>query len=289
MKNSAPHPAEYWHRESGAIRCELCPHACLIPRGKVGFCLARRNVEGQLIAESYGKVTSIAVDPIQKKPLNRYYPENTILTAASYGCNFKCPFCQNHHISQQEADFTFYAPETLRDMALHYTAFDNIGLAFSYNEPTINFEYIRDSYRLVKEAGLKNILVTNGYLSEEPWQELLTLVDAMNIDLKAFSDTFYRGQCKGDLETVKRNILAAVKKCHIELTTLVIPGCNDSIEEITAMAQWIAAIDPEIPYHISRFHPRYEMSDLAPTPVDTLDDAAEAASQYLHYIYLGNL
>lgn len=283
------YPASYWHRENDRIRCDLCPHHCLISPGDTGLCLARRNIEGELIAESYGKVTSIAVDPIQKKPLNRYYPENTILTAASYGCSFQCAFCQNHHISQQEADFTFYAPETLRNMALHYTAYDNIGLAFSYNEPTINFEYIRDSYHLIKEAGLKNILVTNGYLEEEPWQELLTLVDAMNIDLKAFTDSFYKRICKGDLATVKRNIRTAAEKCHVEITTLVIPGHNDSIEEITAMAKWLAEIDPEIPYHISRFHPRYQMSDLDLTPVDTLDDAAEAASQYLHYIYLGNL
>lgn len=281
--------AEYWHSEGEDIRCELCPHHCRIAPGRTGRCLARRNQNGILIADGYGKITSIAVDPIPKKPLNRYYPENTILTAASYGCNFQCPFCQNHHISQQKADFTYYSPENLRNLALYQTRNDNIGLAFSYHEPTINFEYIRDCYQLVKNAGLKNVLVTNGYLSPAPWDELLQMVDAMNIDLKAFTPFFYRNQCKGDLGTVKENILTAAQKCHIEITTLVIPGYNDSIEEIAAMAKWIAAIDPEIPYHISRFHPRYHMSDVEPTPIDTLDDAAEAASQYLHYIYLGNL
>ena len=283
------HTAEYRHREGNDIRCDLCPHRCRIVPGETGRCLARRNIDGKLVAEGYGKITSIAVDPIQKKPLNRYYPENTILTAASYGCNFQCPFCQNYHISQQEADFTYYSPERLRDLALNQTLNDNIGLAFSYHEPTINFEYVRDCDRLVKDAGLKNILVTNGYLAREPWEELLKLTDAINIDLKAFTDSFYKKECKGDLETVKGNILAAAKECHIEITTLIIPGLNDSIEEITAMAQWIAAIDPEIPYHLSRFHPRYQMSDMEPTPVDTLDNAAEAASQYLRYIYLGNL
>ncbi|MEG2639787.1 MAG: AmmeMemoRadiSam system radical SAM enzyme, partial [Clostridiales bacterium] len=281
--------AEYWEPCNDKIRCTLCPHQCLIGMGKAGLCLGRKNIDGKLIAENYGRVTSMAVDPMTKKPLNRFYAANTILTVASYGCNFKCNFCQNHSISQQENDYTYYSPKAILDLALHHTINDNVGLAFSYNEPTISFEYVKDCFKLIKAAGLKTILVTNGYLAEKPFGELAALTDAMNIDLKGFNENFYHKICGGDLETVKKNITTAVEHCHVEITTLVIPQLNDDLQEIKAMAKWIGELNPEIPYHLSRFFPRYKMENQEPTPLATMSEAAEVASEYLKYVYLGNM
>lgn len=281
--------ASYYESVGNNVKCLLCPHHCLISEGKSGRCLGRVNHNGILYAENYGKVTSLAVDPMTKKPFNRFYSDNTILTVASYGCNLACRFCQNHHISQCKADYTEYTPQEILNLALHHTVNDNVGLAFSYNEPTVSFEFVRDCFRLVKNAGMQCLLVTNGYLEEKPFQELSDMTDAMNIDLKGFREEFYKDFCHGDLETVKRNIRLAAEKCHVEITTLLIPNGNDSKEEIEAMAKWIAAIDPNIPYHISRFFPRYQMEGTAPTPIDTMEDAAEIASQYLRYVYLGNM
>lgn len=281
--------AAYQQQEGEKVRCLLCPHNCLLAPGQKGFCRARANIDGALIAQSYGKITSLAVDPMTKKPFNRYYPENTILTLGSYGCNLSCQFCQNYSISQCCADYTYYSPEEVLQLALHHTVNDNIGLAFSYNEPTIAWEYVKDCFELMRQRNLKTILVTNGYLHTKPFTELAKLTDAMNIDLKAFTNGFYKNICHGDLETVKNNIKIAAQYCHVEVTTLIVPGLNDSLEEIENMARWLSEIDPEIPYHLSRFFPRYKMTDKEPTPVDTIDDAAEIAARYLKYIYWGNI
>ncbi|MDO4542745.1 MAG: AmmeMemoRadiSam system radical SAM enzyme, partial [Bacillota bacterium] len=267
----------------------LCPRQCLISEGKRGNCLARVNRKGVLIAESYGKITSLAVDPVTKKPFNRYYPDNTILTVASYGCNLHCKFCQNHHISQRMADYTYYSPEDVLRLALTHTANDNIGLAFSYNEPGISYEYVEDCFELIKKAGLKTLLVTNGYLNPEAFQALAKITDAVNMDLKAFNPGFYRDICGGSLDIVMENLITAAKECHLQVTTLVVPGLNDSPEEMKALVRWLGGLDPEIPFHISRFFPRYKMTDVEATPIDTIDDMAEVASEYLRYIYLGNI
>lgn len=287
--NDMVRQGEYQESQGDKVRCLLCPHKCLISPGKRGKCLARFNRNGILIAEGYAKVCSLAVDPMTKKPFNRYYPQNTILTVGSYGCNLRCTFCQNHTISQQKADYSLYYPRDILNLALHHTVNDNIGLAFSYNEPTINYEYVMDCFKVIAQSGLKTLLVTNGHLNPLPFENLAKITDAMNIDLKGFNQGFYRDICGGDLETVKNNIKTAVKYCHVEITTLVVPGLNDSPEEITSMAKWLGDIDSNIPLHLSRFFPRYKMMDREPTPLDTMDDLAEAASRYLKYIYLGNI
>ncbi len=281
--------AQYQQKEGDKVRCSLCPSYCLIPEGGRGSCLARKNQDGVLIADSYGKITSMAVDPMTKKPLNRFYSQNTILTVASYGCNLHCAFCQNHEISQNMAAYTYYSPQEILNLALHHTVNDNVGLAFSYNEPTISYEYVVDCFKLIREAGLKTILVTNGFLNPQAFAYLSSITDAMNIDLKSFNPEFYKKVCGGNLDTVLKNIKTAAANCHVEITTLIIPGLNDSMAEIEAMAQWIGSIDKEIPYHLSRFFPRYKMNLKEPTPLDTMDEAAEIASTYLKYIYLGNV
>lgn len=281
--------AEYQKPEGHKVRCLLCPHKCLVSEGKSGKCLARVNRNGILMADSYGKVTSLAVDPMTKKPFNRYHSQNTILTVGSYGCNLRCSFCQNHTISQKKADYSLYSPDDILNLALHHTINDNIGLAFSYNEPTINYEYVMDCFSAIADRGLKTLLVTNGYLNPQPFEKLAKITNAMNIDLKAFNSEFYRDICGGYLETVKNNIQIAARYCHIEITTLVVPGLNDSSEEIAALAKWLGNIDSNIPLHLSRFFPRYKMTNQQPTSLDTMDNLAEAAASYLKYIYLGNI
>lgn len=272
-----------------AVLCEICPHACLLEEGRTGFCGARVNRDGQVRDENYGMLTSLALDPIEKKPLRRFYPGSMILSVGSYGCNFRCPFCQNHEISMFHGPegAVYVSPVQLAQKALELIPEGNIGLAFTYNEPLVSYEYVRDCSRLIRENGLKNVLVTNGYVCETPLRELLPLIDAMNIDLKAFTPGFYR-EIGGGLEDVKRTITLAVETCHVEVTTLVIPGKNDSPEEIRRLSEWLASINPELPLHVTRFFPRYKMADTPPTPAETIRALAETARGNLKYVYTGN-
>ncbi len=276
--------------ETEAI-CTICPHNCKIKENALGFCSARRNVAGKIIGDSYGKLTSIALDPIEKKPLNRFYPGSKILSVGSYGCNFRCSFCQNHSISMKaakEVETALVTPEQLVEKAISLKEKGNIGIAFTYNEPLISYEFVFDTAKAAHEAGLKNVLVTNGYIIEEPLNHLLPYIDAMNIDLKAFSKDFYQ-KIKGDLGTVMKTIQAAAKQCHVEVTTLIIPQNSDSPEEIEKLSQWLSTISPEIPLHLSRFFPRYLMEDIEPTPKRTLFELADIARKHLKYVYVGNI
>ncbi len=281
--------AQYYDKQGGHTVCRLCPHHCRIAPGQRGLCRLRTNDSGTLYAQGYGKIASLALDPIEKKPLNRFYPGRTILTVGGYGCNLCCQFCQNHEISQQAGEGRFYAPEELTKLAAEQRRYGNIGLAFSYNEPLISFEYVKDTAALLRKAGLKTVLVSNGYVEEAPLKELLPLIDAMNIDIKAFRDETYRRICGGTLEPVLRTVRLAARQCHLEVTTLVIPGVNDSEEEIAAIAGFIADISPEIPLHLSRFFPRYRMADREPPSRQKMAALGEAAAGRLRHIYWGNM
>ena len=234
------------------------------------------------------------MDPIEKKPLMRFCPGTYILSYGSYGCNLRCPYCQNASISMAGPDncpHRVITPEGLTDLAVDLSKQEpgNIGVAFTYNEPTVCFEFIRDTSKLLHEAGLKSVVVTNGGLVRTYADELLPHVDALNIDLKGFSNEFYR-YVKGEFDTVKEFIKAAVEhKCHVELTTLVIPTKNDDPEEMEREVEWIASISPEIPLHLSRFFPRYKADDLPPTPAETIYRLKDIAEKKLKYVYTGNL
>ena len=276
------------------VLCDVCPKFCKLREGQIGFCRARSNIGGKIVPINYGQATSLALDPIEKKPLMRFCPGTYILSYGSYGCNLRCPYCQNASISMAGPDncpHRLITPEGLTDLAVDLSKQEpgNIGVAFTSNEPTVCFEFIRDTSKLLHEAGLKSVVVTNGGLVRKYADELLPHVDALNIDLKGFSNEFYR-YVKGEFDTVKEFIKAAVEhKCHVELTTLVIPTKNDDPEEIGREVEWIASISPEIPLHLSRFFPRYKVDDLPPTPAETIYRLKDIAEKKLKYVYTGNL
>lgn len=276
------------------VLCDVCPKFCKLREGQIGFCRARSNIGGRIVPINYGQATSLALDPIEKKPLMRFCSGTYILSYGSYGCNLRCPYCQNASISMAGPDncpHRLITPEGLTDLAVDLSKQEprNIGVAFTYNEPTVCFEFIRDTSKLLHEAGLKSVVVTNGGLVRTYADELLPHVDALNIDLKGFSNEFYR-YVKGEFDTVKEFIKAAVEhKCHVELTTLVIPTKNDDPEEMEREVEWIASISPEIPLHLSRFFPRYKADDLPPTPAETIYRLKDIAEKKLKYVYTGNL
>lgn len=272
------------------VVCEICPHQCSLDEGQTGFCRARVNRSGHVVDENYSRVTSLALDPIEKKPLRRFHPGSLILSVGSYGCNFTCSFCQNHEISMvdgQGSECITLSPEELVQKAVELKPRGNIGLAFTYNEPLIGYEYLLDCTRVSKERGLVTVLVTNGFISEKPLLKLLPAVDAMNIDLKGFTPEFYK-KISGDLEVVKHNIALCAAHCHVEITTLIIPGENDSGEEMQELSAWLASVSPEIPLHITRFFPRYRMDNKGATSVETVYDLARIARENLRYVYEGN-
>ena len=270
--------------------CPVCPHHCLLAEGQTGRCRARKNRNGKIVSINYGKLTSLMLDPIEKKPLRRFFPGSRILSVGSFGCNLACPFCQNYEISMADsgqAHWQEVTPEALAGLAQEYQSYGNIGVAFTYNEPLVGYEFVRDTARLVRERGMKNVLVTNGCAEPLVLEELLPYVDAMNIDLKGFTGEWYE-KLGGDLETVKRFIARAAQDCHVELTTLIVPGENDSEEEMDREARWIASLDWEIPLHVTRFFPQYRMADKAPTPVERVYRLRNTAAQWLRYVYVGN-
>ena len=271
--------------------CPVCPHHCRIPEGSFGRCRARKNEGGRVICANYGKLTSIALDPIEKKPLACFHPGSMILSVGSYGCNLSCPFCQNYEIAAAgESDFRrLYevSPKELCSLAKRETARGNIGVAFTYNEALAGYEYVRDSARLVHEAGMLNVLVTNGTAELPVLEELLPYIDAMNIDLKGFRPEIYR-QLGGDLETVKAFITRAAQDCHVELTSLIVPGMNDDPADMEKEAEWIAQIDPRMPLHITRYFPRYKMHE-RPTDIPVLRHLKKIAEKRLERVRLGNV
>ena len=274
--------------------CNVCFRHCNIKEGEFGFCGVRICKEGVVIPENYGMITSIALDPIEKKPLRRFLPGSMILSVGSYGCNLRCPFCQNYQISWSEdvvnskREARYISPEVLVDIAEEQKVNGNIGVAFTYNEPLISYEYVYDTAKLLKEHGLKTVMVTNGMAEVETVQELLPYINAMNIDLKGFTDSYYHDVLKGNRQMVMDFISEAAKQCHIELTTLIIPGENDSDDEIYELSKWISALDRDIPLHLSRFFPRFHMTDRDATPVETIYHLKGIAEENLSYVYTGN-
>ena len=282
--------------------CGVCFRHCNIPEGGTGFCGARTCQDGQVVPENYGKITALMLDPIEKKPLSRFHPGSRILSVGSYGCNLRCPFCQNYDISWGEAvnirekKSEEITPQELADTALFYRDRGNIGVAFTYNEPLIGYEFVRDTAKIVHEAGMLNVLVSNGTAELSVLEELLPYIDAMNIDLKGFTDEYYSEVLDGSRKMVMDFIERAVKDCHVELTTLIIPGENDSEDEIRRMSKWIAGLKDkdgnvmgrDIPLHISRFFPRFHMTDRDATEVKKVYRLAEIAREELRYVYTGN-
>ena len=272
--------------------CVICPHRCSLVEGAVGRCRARVARGGEVVAANYGKVTSLALDPIEKKPLLRFHPGSTVLSVGSFGCNLSCPFCQNASIAQAgECDVSWreVSPDWLIAKALELRESGCIGVAYTYNEPLVGFEFVRDCARLAHDAGLSNVLVSNGMVNAGPLQELAPLIDAANIDLKGFSQEFY-DIVGGDYATVRATIkhLALLPTCHLEVTTLVIPGLNDDPDAAGEAARWLSSLDPSITYHLTRFFPQHRMVDRPPTSLSTLRTMAERARFYLDDVVLGN-
>ena len=282
--------------------CNVCFRHCSINDGELGFCRARSSKDGHVYPINYSRITSLALDPIEKKPLNRFYPGSRILSVGSFGCNLRCPFCQNSEISwddqvdrwQKSAESL--SPKELADIAKECVSRGNIGVAFTYNEPLIGYEYVRDTAKLIHDMGMKNVLVTNGTATKEVYDKLADYIDAMNIDLKGFNEHYYRDVLKGDLDMVLEMIGSAVKRCHVELTTLIIPGENDSEEEMRQISTWISelkdangnTIGQNIPLHISRFFPCFHMTDRDATDVSKVYRLADVAREKLKYVYTGN-
>ena len=279
--------------------CDVCFRQCKIEEGSTGFCGARTCRDGKIVAANYGRFTALALDPIEKKPLKMFHPGAQILSLGSYGCNLRCPFCQNSGISWSQKAFEYkdkaeyYEPEEIVKTALQLRPRGNIGLAFTYNEPLIGYEFVRDTAKLSKEAGMQNVLVTNGTATQKVLNEISPYIDAMNIDLKAFTDNFYHDFIDGDFQMVKDFITAAAKSCHVELTTLIIPGENDSEEEMKELSAWIAALENQfnkkIPLHITRFFPTFKLTDREPTPVTTIMRLVEVAKENLEFVFAGNI
>ena len=283
-------------------RCEVCFRHCEIEEGSTGFCGVRGCSGEKILPKNYGKITSLALDPIEKKPLHRFFPGSRILSVGSYGCNLRCPFCQNAEISwskeamryEKEADEL--TCEELVAIAEEYRDRGNIGIAFTYNEPLIGYEFVLDTAKLSHSRGMKNVLVTNGCATLSVLTELSPYIDAMNIDLKGFTDRYYRQVLGGDLDMVKAFIEQAVKVCHVELTTLIVPGENDTDEEMEQISSWIASLKNEagdvignkIPLHISRYFPRFLMQDIEATDVGLIYHLKDVAQRKLQYVYTGN-
>jgi pyruvate formate lyase activating enzyme len=279
--------ALYWSKgDNNSAKCRLCPLHCRVREGKSGACRVKKNIGGKLYATAYGLTTSLNIDPIEKKPLYHFHPGTSILSIGPNACNLRCGFCQNFGVSQENAPVSYLSPEEAAALALKTP--NCVGVAYTYSEPLMWFEYLLDATEHVRRAGLKNVLVTNGHLEEEPFNEILPLIDAMNIDIKSMDESFYKKTCKGSLEPVLRNVESAAGKTHVEITNLVIPGLNDSDDNFGRLAAFLADIDPHIPLHFSRYHPAYKM-DRPATPVETLLRARDIAGRRLKHVYVGNV
>jgi len=278
----------YKKRDDGKVECHLCPNNCIIAHDKTGVCGVRKNKGGTLYTLIYGEVSSIAMDPIEKKPLYHFYPGSTILSIGTVGCSFKCQFCQNYTISQNpDCPTDTYRSDELVKYAKNR---NSVGIAYTYSEPLIWYEFVYDTCVKAQNAGLKNVFVTNGYINREPLLELLPVADAFNIDLKSFSEDFYRKHLGGKLKPVLETIeeISKHKEIVLEVTTLIIPGYNDSSEEIAGLTDFLASLRKDIPYHLSAYYPMYKFT-APPTPLSTLERLRDVAAEKMNYVYLGNV
>ena len=277
--------------------CLVCHNQCNLIDGRVGLCMARKCINGEIRSVNYGEITSIALDPIEKKPLNLFYPGSWVVSVGSYGCNLRCPYCQNYEISydfnkEYEGYTRHIMPDELADIALQYKAQGNIGVAFTYNEPLVGYEYVIDAAKEVHSRGMKTVLVSNGCVSKDVCRQVVEHIDAMNIDLKGFTKGYYSDTLGGDLSMVMEFIETAAAACHVEVTTLVVPGFNDSPSEMKDIASWLSWLNngrgrKEIALHISRYFPRYKL-DTPATDVNRIYELKEVAQNYLDNVFTGN-
>lgn len=269
------------------MKCPVCPHHCELSEGVRGYCRARTVSDGKIVSLNYGMLTGLALDPIEKKPLARFHPGSRILSLGSWGCNMRCPWCQNDAISRGEIPARRFTSDEIINEALALRPQGNIGVAFTYNEPTISSEFVLDTSRKAQAAGLKTVIVTNGMTAPDVWDDLLQHIDALNIDLKTIREDRY-AEIGGDLSVILRNIAAASERAHTEVTTLIVPGFNDDEDGMRELARTLSAINPEIPLHVTRFFPAGEMRGTPPTPIPTVRRFAEIAREYLKWVYIGN-
>ncbi len=264
----------------------MCPHECYLKNSGIGICSARKNRNGVLYAQTYGAITASALDPIEKKPLYHFFPGSRIFSIGGWGCNLQCAFCQNSSISQYEAPSIAMTPQ---EIAHEGMVNGSIGVAYTYNEPLIAMEYVIDCAKAVRRAGGKNVLVTNGYINQKPFAELLPYIDAMNIDVKAFNNHFYKTLCKGTLDPVLETVMAAVGRVHVELTTLLIPNENDAVPEMEDLVGWVTEnCGRDTPVHLNAYHPSYNYTAAATTTA-TLKNVWRIFKTRLNYVYIGNM
>ncbi len=287
------HEALYYEKkENKTVQCQLCPHLCIIKNGNRGICGVRKNIDGKLIAETYGRVSALQSDPIEKKPLYHFHPGEYILSVGSVGCNLHCLFCQNCEISQADFDefpyFKEYSPDDIIKMAMDQP--DNLGIAYTYNEPTVYYEFMYDIARQAKSHNLLNVAVSNGYINQKPLKDLLQYIDAFSIDLKGFTEYFYKKYTSSALEPVKKTIKTIKSHGkHVELINLIIPTLNDDKATFKKMLEWInKEIGTDTVLHLSRYFPRYKLT-IPPTSIDTLKELKSIADEYLENVYLGNI
>ncbi|MEY8001339.1 AmmeMemoRadiSam system radical SAM enzyme [Clostridium sp. Mt-5] len=282
------HEGLFYEKQDDSVKCRLCPHNCIIGDKMQGRCSVRVNRGGVLQSVNYGEITSMAVDPVEKKPLYHFKPGSSILSVGSFGCNFSCRFCQNYTIAQYRPKSQYISSDKLIERCLDIR--NNVGIAFTYNEPVIWYEYVYETSKKLKESHpeFSVVLVTNGYIEEKPLKKLLPYVDAMNIDLKSFNPTYYEKVCGGDVETVLEIIRKASQKTHVEVTTLLVRDLNDSISEVESIASYLEDLDKDIPLHLSRYFPTYKMERPA-TDMGIMTEARKIAREHLNYVYLGNV
>lgn len=275
----------YQKEENNLIKCNLCPHNCKIDNHKTGLCQVRKNINSKLYSLNYQKVSALSIDPVEKKPLYHFYPQKKVLSFGSWGCNMSCIFCQNWQISQEKPQLKNFNAEEIIEIAINR----NIDLlAYTYSEPTVFYEFMLETAQLATAKGLKNIMVSNGLIEPKPLEQLVPYLDAANIDLKAFNNDFYQEQCNANLESVKKTIKLLAKKIHLEITTLVITDLNDNLAELEALFSWLAEVNKQIPLHLSRYYPAYNLKK-APTAENKMKKAYQLAKKYLDHVYLGNL
>lgn len=276
-------------RTDNKLECTLCPHYCKLGVGKTGICGVRKNTGEKIDLMTYGVLSGYSLDPVEKKPLYHFFPGHNILSIGSFGCNMRCDFCQNFHISQKVPETLVPEKSIIKIIEDALNAEKNIGIAFTYNEPIISFEYMRDVAESAKKQGLCTVMVSNGFVNSEPLKEILEFIDAFNIDLKAFNNNFYRKLTGADIEPVKNSLKQIAQSGkHLEITSLIIPGVNDDEKEMELQSSWLASeLGKDVPFHLSRYFPTYKR-DNPPTPEDTLKRLLEIASSNLDYVYLGN-